>query len=78
MRPTGRQAEAAAWPVIKAQPPNSPTVNPQKTGQEISEISDSIRQLESIGLSGHKILIEGLKTGTANVQSKLLDPYYKV
>jgi nuclear pore complex protein Nup210 len=41
------------------------------------EISESIRQLESIGLSGHKILIEGLKTGTANVQSKLLDPYYK-
>ncbi len=41
------------------------------------EVSESIRQLESIGLSGHKILIEGLKTGTANVQSKLLDPYYK-
>ena len=40
-------------------------------------ITESIRQLESIGLSGHKILIEGLKTGTANVQSKLLDPFYK-
>ena len=41
------------------------------------EISESIRQLEAIGLSGNKILIEGLKTGTANVQSKLLDPVYK-
>ena len=41
------------------------------------EISESIRQLESIGLSGHKTLIEGLKTGTANVQAKLLDSFYK-
>jgi len=41
------------------------------------EVTESIKQLESIGLSGHKILIEGLKTGTANVQSKLLDPVYK-
>jgi nuclear pore complex protein Nup210 len=40
-------------------------------------VSDSIRQLESIGLSGNKILIEGLKTGTANVQAKLLDSFYK-
>ena len=40
-------------------------------------VSDSIKQLETIGLSGNKILIEGLKTGTANVQSKLLDSYYK-
>jgi nuclear pore complex protein Nup210 len=40
-------------------------------------VSDSIKQLEKIGLSGNKILIEGLKTGTANVQSKLLDSYYK-
>ena len=42
-----------------------------------NKVSESIRQLESIGLSGHKILIEGLKTGTANVQAKLLDSYYK-
>jgi nuclear pore complex protein Nup210 len=41
------------------------------------QVSESIRQLESIGLSGHKILIEGLKTGTANVQAKLLDSFYK-
>ena len=41
------------------------------------EASESVRQLEAIGLSGNKILIEGLKTGTANVQSKLLDPFYK-
>ena len=40
-------------------------------------VSESIRQLESVGLSGHKILIEGLKTGMANVQSKLIDPNYK-
>lgn len=41
------------------------------------EVSDSIRQLESVGLTGHKILIEGLKTGQANVQAKLVDPFYK-
>ncbi len=41
------------------------------------EVSESIRQLESVGLSGHKILIEGLKTGTASVQTKLIDPFYK-
>ena len=40
-------------------------------------MTDAIRQLEAIGLSGHKILIEGLKTGTANVQAKLLDSFYK-
>lgn len=40
-------------------------------------VSESIRQLESIGLSGHKILIEGLKTGMANVQAKLIDSNYK-
>jgi hypothetical protein len=40
-------------------------------------VSDSIRQLELIGLSGHKILIEGLKTGMANVQAKLIDSSYK-
>lgn len=40
-------------------------------------VSDSIRQLETIGLSGHKILIEGLKTGMANVQAKLIDSSYK-
>ena len=40
-------------------------------------VSESIRQLETIGLSGHQILIEGLKTGTAHVQSKLIDPSYK-
>ncbi|CAF0812330.1 unnamed protein product [Brachionus calyciflorus] len=41
------------------------------------EVSESIRNLESIGLNGHKILIEGLKTGTAIVQAKLIDPFYK-
>lgn len=41
------------------------------------EVSESIRQLESVGLTGHKILIEGLKTGQANVQAKLVDPFYK-
>ncbi|RNA20580.1 nuclear pore membrane glycoprotein [Brachionus plicatilis] len=41
------------------------------------EVSDSIKQLESLGLHGHKILIEGLKTGSANVQAKLIDPFYK-
>lgn len=41
------------------------------------EMSESIKQLESVGLSGHKILIEGLKTGTANVQAKLIDTFYK-
>lgn len=41
------------------------------------EVSDSIKQLESVGLTGHKILIEGLKTGQANVQAKLVDPFYK-
>jgi hypothetical protein len=41
------------------------------------ELSDSIRQLEMVGLSGHKILIEGIKTGTANVEAKLIDPFYK-
>lgn len=33
--------------------------------------------MESVGLSGHKILIEGLKTGMASVQSKLIDSNYK-
>lgn len=41
------------------------------------EVSESIKQLESVGLTGHKILIEGLKTGQANVQAKLVDPFYK-
>lgn len=41
------------------------------------ELSESIRALEAVGLSGHKMLIEGLRTGTASVQSKLLDPFYK-
>lgn len=40
-------------------------------------VSDSIRSLEKIGLSGHQILIEGLKTGMANVQAKLIDSNYK-
>lgn len=40
-------------------------------------VSDSIRSLERIGLSGHQILIEGLKTGMANVQAKLIDSNYK-
>ena len=40
-------------------------------------VSDVIRNLELTGLYGNKILIEGVKTGTANVQAKLLDPFYK-
>ena len=44
------------------------------TQQHISEyeVSEPIRQLESIGLGGNKILIEGFKTGSGNVHSKLL------
>ena len=41
------------------------------------ETSDSIKQLETLGLHGHKILIEGQKTGSASVQAKLIDPFYK-
>ena len=40
------------------------------------QVSESIRALEALGLSGHKILIEGLKTGTANVRTKLIDAFY--
>jgi hypothetical protein len=39
-------------------------------------VSAAVRQLEAVGLSGHQILIEGLKTGTANVQAKLIDAAY--
>jgi hypothetical protein len=41
------------------------------------QVSDTIRNLELSGIHGIKILIEGVKTGTTNVQAKLLDPYYK-
>ena len=40
------------------------------------QVGESIRALEALGLSGHKILIDGLKTGTANVSSKLIDAFY--
>lgn len=40
-------------------------------------VSDTIRNLEMQGYNGNKILIEGVKTGTANVKAKLLDAYYK-
>jgi nuclear pore complex protein Nup210 len=52
-------------------------LRPIKFADSEYEVSKSIRQLESIGLSGHKMLIEGVKTGTAYVQSKLLDSFYK-
>ena len=39
------------------------------------EVSESIGSLEALGLSGHKIIIEGLKNGTANERTKLVAFY---
>ncbi|RNA42866.1 hypothetical protein BpHYR1_051673, partial [Brachionus plicatilis] len=41
------------------------------------DVSDSIKQLESPCLHGHKNLTESFRSGSTNVQAKLISPFYK-
>jgi nuclear pore complex protein Nup210 len=66
------------WFIVNTDNRDSYSVlNMQKFIDSEYQVSDTIRNLELSGIHGNKILIEGVKTGTTNVQAKLLDPYYK-